>query len=90
MKEILIRNVDDEVHARLKEKAAREGKSLQAYLRDKLEEASAPSTEEFLATAKRIREAIGPVDTPVEEVIREVRDEREAHLAEVLGIPDER
>lgn len=82
MAEILIRNVDDAVHARLKEKAARKGKSLQAYLRDKLEEASAPSTEEFLAEAARIRQSIKlPADAPpLDQVLRESREELEGRL----------
>ena len=89
MAQILIRNLSDDVHARLKEKAAREGKSLQRYVQTMLEEASRSSAEDFLAAAARLRASIKmpPDAPPVDEVIGQMREERDAQLAEALQMP---
>ena len=55
MGQVLIRQIPDETVARLKEKAARHGRSLEAELRVILEHAVAEPKEEIL----RLREALG-------------------------------
>lgn len=55
MGQILIRNIDDAVHRRLKAKAVEKGVSLEAYVRGLLHEETKPSKEEFLARAAEIR-----------------------------------
>ncbi len=55
MGQVLIRQIPDETVARLKAKAARHGRSLEAELRAILEHAVAEPKEEIL----RLREALG-------------------------------
>lgn len=55
MGQILIRNVDDEVHARLKAQAADADKSLEQYVRDVLAREVQPTKEKLLAKAQEIR-----------------------------------
>lgn len=57
MSQILIRNLDDAVHQKLKAKAAANGQSLEAYLRALLSETAGPTKAEILAGAKAIRNA---------------------------------
>jgi len=56
MGQILVRNLDDRVVARLKARAARDKTSLEQTVRQILEEASMPSKDEILAEIDRIRE----------------------------------
>jgi plasmid stability protein len=54
MPNVLIRNVPDDVHARLRERAARSGRSLQEFLRREVERLSTePSLEEIFEEARR-------------------------------------
>ena len=81
MKQVLIRNIDDDVLERLKRRAAGEQKSLEQCLRDVLADAARPSREELLADVERIRTAIasrniGKTYPSAEELIREDRDSR--------------
>ena len=77
MANVTIRNLDDNVVAELKEKAARSGRSLEAELREILKRAASRKTRaEFLAEADRIA-AMTPKDvrqTDSAELIREDRD----------------
>lgn len=77
-KNLSVRNLDDELVARLKRRAARHGQSAEAEIRDILRQALAgegdASFEELAAelralTAKRHQ-------TPSEQLLREGRDER--------------
>jgi antitoxin FitA len=74
--QILVRNLDDKVIARLKAQAGRAGKSLEQSVRDILSEAARPGREEVLAEMDRIRERIGPVGVDMTDWIREDRDSR--------------
>ena len=81
MGQVLIRNIDDHVLQRLKQRAAVERKSLEQCLREVLADAAKPSREELLADLARIR-AMTPPRKPgvtyptAEELIREDRDSR--------------
>ena len=79
MAQVLVRNLDDAVVERLKARAAAKQRSLEAELREILEEAARPDRDAALA---RLRAAIErtPAWTPGEptavDLIREDRDSR--------------
>ena len=79
MGQVVIRNIDDEVLERLKQRAAAQHKSLEQSLREVLAEAAKPSRAELLVELDRIR-AMTPPRKPgvkyptAEELIREDRD----------------
>ncbi len=75
MAEILIRGLDDEIVQRLKKRAARNNRSLQAELREVIERGAAFDVIESRALAARIREKLsGRVHSDSTELIREDRD----------------
>lgn len=81
MGQVLIRNLDDGVIERLKQRAAAEDKSLEQSLREVLTEAAKPGRAELIADLERIRAMTPPPKTGVtyptaEELIREGRDTR--------------
>jgi len=76
MGQIIVRNLDDQVIARLKERARLSNQSLEHTVRTILFEAAKPSREEVLAEMDRIRERIGPVSLDATDLIRADRDSR--------------
>jgi len=82
MADIVLRNLDDELKQRLRERAARHGRSMSAELRAIVAEAlvqpePADPIEEFKRLAARVRAlSAGRPQTPSEELLRESRDER--------------
>jgi len=77
MANLTIRNLDDSVVIRLKEKAAQSGRSLEAELREILKQAATRRTREnLLAAADRIAAMTpkGVKQTDSAELIREDRD----------------
>jgi plasmid stability protein len=79
MGQILVRNLDEAVIERLKEKARRENTSLEQTVRNVLTEAAKPSRAEAIEAARRIRERIGPVSLDSTVLIREDRDNGEPY-----------
>jgi plasmid stability protein len=77
-KSMVVRNIDDEVYARLRQRAARHGRSLEAEVRDILKlTAAAESGGDFWDRAARLRESTrARAQTPAELLLREDRDER--------------
>jgi plasmid stability protein len=76
---IQVRNVPDKIHRKLKERAAKEGKSLSAYLLERIErEAEAPTMEEIV---ERLA-ALPPVHTRLSsaQIIRQERAKRDRQL----------
>ena len=76
---IQIRNVPEELHRKLKARAAQAGKSLSDYLLEQIRrEAERPTMEELIARL----EALPPVKTRLSsaEVIRQERQKRARHL----------
>ena len=72
MKMIQIRNVPDEVHSALKQRAAREGTTMSDLLLDELPRlANRPSTEDLM---KRIRSRTPVGGPPVADIIRGERN----------------
>jgi antitoxin FitA len=76
MKQILVRNLDDSLIERLKERARKADKSLEHSVREILTAAAKPSREEILAEIDRLREEAGPVTLDATDLIREDRDSR--------------
>jgi plasmid stability protein len=60
MRQVLIRNVDDNVLRTLKDRASAQGKSLEQLLRDILSDAAEPNAARRLALADRIRSLTPP------------------------------
>ncbi len=73
-----VRNLEDEVVARLKRRAARNGRSAEAEHREILRQALRTETEPtFEEQAAKLRaETAGRMHTPSEVLLRESRDER--------------
>lgn len=74
MGQVIIRNLDDTVLARLKEKAERAGRPLEQTLREILADAARPSKEEVLAQLDAIRSRSAPTTLDATALIREDRD----------------
>lgn len=79
---IQIRNVPDDVHKRLKEKAASQGQSLSDYLNNVLSRDAKFKT--WAEVAETLRK-LPPVHLkePAADLIRRQRDERAAYLSEL-------
>lgn len=91
MPNILIRNVPEQVHARLTGRAEAAGVSLQQYVLDMLSEAMAEMTTreavEMMranAAARAARGEKGPTREQVLHALHEGREERTRHLLEVI------
>jgi plasmid stability protein len=81
MGQVVIRNIDDLVLERLKERAAAERKSLEQSLREILTRAARPTRAELLAEVDRIRAMTPPRRRgkrypTAEQLVRESRDSR--------------
>jgi hypothetical protein len=77
--DILVRNIDEQVARRLKQKAAAKGTSLNEFAREALAAAAKPDRAELIEKSRRIR-AMSPysdVDSTV--LIREDRDNDEPY-----------
>ena len=75
MGQVLVRDLPDEVVERLKAKATAEGRSLEAYLRRVLEDASALDRDEFIALADAVAATTrGRPQTDATDLIRRWRD----------------
>lgn len=79
MVDILVRNVDQAIADRLKQKAKAEGKSVGDIAREALTAAAKPSKEEIWAEADRLRAKIGKVSGDSTADIRELRDNKERY-----------
>lgn len=77
MGQILVRNLDDDVIERLKDRARLANLSLEQQVRDILREAAKPSRQALLEEMDRIRAATrGRVTIDSTQMIREERDRR--------------
>ena len=75
MSQLLVRKVDEDLVARLKQRAARAGRSAEAEHRLILEQALRPGKPSFAERARRHREALcGRVHSDSTDLIREDRD----------------
>ncbi|MBK1657834.1 FitA-like ribbon-helix-helix domain-containing protein [Paracraurococcus ruber] len=79
MAQVLVRNLDDAVVERLKARAAKAGRSLEAELREIVTAAARPSREEVFARLDAIRarsRLLAPGEPTAAAMIREDRDSR--------------
>ena len=77
MAQLLVRGVPQDVVDALKRRAMRHGRSMAAEHRVILEEALRPGRDGFWERAAKLREETrGRILTPLEELIRQDRDER--------------
>ncbi len=77
MAQLLVRNLDDALIARLRARAARNGRSVEAEHREILRAALAAREDDFWELARRLREETAGRDlTPSEVLLREDRDTR--------------
>ena len=75
MSQLLVRKVDEDLVARLKQRAARAGRSAEAEHRLILEQALRPGKPSFAERARRHREALrGRIHSDSTDLIREDRD----------------
>lgn len=79
MASMVIRNIPDDLMARVKEAAKREGKSAEQIAREALAEKMKPSREEIIRRMDEIRARSKPVDAEtMVRIMREAREERDA------------
>jgi plasmid stability protein len=78
MASMVIRNIPDDVLARLKEKARSEGKSTEQMAREALIEKAKPSREQLIAEMDAIRATSKP--SSGQEIIDAIRDDRDHDL----------
>jgi plasmid stability protein len=79
MKQMLVRNIDDEIAERFKAKAQEEGKSAEQVLRDLIAQYAGPTREQVVAEIDALRKRIGPVSGDSADLIREDRDNDEPY-----------
>jgi len=76
MAQLTVRNVDDDIALRLKERARRAGRSAEAEHRLILEEAlRKTAAEDFMAKARAMRVRLPEGSPSTTEILRELRDE---------------
>ena len=93
MAQVLIRNLDEQLVAQLKEKAEKAGLSLEAYLRNTLAGEVAPSRAEVWAEIEALRKTVRPPSggEPLsDEVLREQREDRALEQAKLHGLLNDR
>jgi plasmid stability protein len=79
MGQIIVRNLDDEVIARLKAKAEAANLSLEQSVRNILQAAAGPSRQELWLEIDRIRAMSPPSDIDSTALVREDRDNDEPY-----------
>jgi plasmid stability protein len=82
MGSMVIRNIPDEVLARLKERARIAGKSTEQLAREALAEKAKPSREEIIGRMEAIRASAKRVSG--QQIIDEIRSDRENNLGKDL------
>lgn len=76
MGQVIVRNLDDEVVRKLKQRAADQNKSLEQFLRDSLGELVRPDKETLIEQLEEIRRRGKPAHIDAAELIRMDRDTR--------------
>ena len=76
MAQVIVRNLDEQIVAALKQKAKRHGRSLEQELREILAGAAKPSRADALSLADEIRASAPRQRTDSTDLIREGRDGR--------------
>lgn len=77
MATIQIRDVPEDAYETIRRRARREGKSIQAYMRERIIEfAEEPTKEEALRVIEASLDEWGPAGTSSEELVRDTHAER--------------
>ena len=76
MGQVIVRNLDDEVVRKLKQRAADQNKSLEQFLRDSLGELVRPDKGALIEQLEQIRRRGKPAHIDAAELIRQDRDTR--------------
>jgi len=84
MAQVLVRNLPDDVVARLKAKAAERNTSLEQYLRDLIERDAASARDERIERLRAFRESQPRIEGDLGELVRQGREEREADIERAL------
>jgi len=77
VKDVLIRDLDEDVLERLKRRAERHGRSLQAELKRIVEGSARVDEEDFWASIDELRESLDAAGGSFEDSARLVREDRE-------------
>lgn len=77
MAQVLVRNLNDRVVARLKKRAKTRGRSLQAEVKTILEEAAKDVPEDFWKEADRIRKQLGHSGRKFSDSAALIREDRD-------------
>jgi len=77
MAQVLVRNLNDKVVARLKKRAKNRGRSLQAEVKTILEEAAKDVPEDFWKEADRIRKQLGRSGRKFSDSAAFIREDRD-------------
>jgi plasmid stability protein len=89
MSAIQIKNVPPELHARLRERARREGRNLSEYALDALErDLAVPTTREWLERLRQDEPVRGIASEDIVSLIHEGRDERDEQILRALSDRD--
>lgn len=77
MKDVLIRDLDEDVLKRLKRRAERHGRSLQAELKRIVEGSARVDEEDFWTSIDELRESLAASGESFEDSVRLMREDRE-------------
>jgi plasmid stability protein len=91
MAQVLIRNLDEDVVARLKRNAEAAGLSLEAYLRKLVTDLAGPSRAQVIDQIDALRKTVrppAPGEPLAEDIVREMRDERAREIARRAGLEE--
>lgn len=89
MSAIQVKNFPEDLHARLRERAARQGRSVSGYVTDVLErDLTRPTTREWLDSLKEDEPVSGITSEEVVNLIREGRAERDEQILRALADRD--
>jgi plasmid stability protein len=89
MSAIQVKNVPPELHARLRERARREGRNLSDYVLQALErDLSVPSTREWLERLSEDEPVRGITSEEIADSIRKGRAERDEQILRALSSGD--
>lgn len=84
MPDFLLRDLPEDLMEKLKARASRNGRSLQAEIRDTLEQSVPMSREEWFEAAAALRARCRPSKVSARELIEEGHRERDARIDAIL------
>jgi antitoxin FitA len=89
MSAIQVKNFPEDLHAKLRERAARQGRSVSAYVRDVLErDLARPTTREWLDSLKEDEPVSGIASEEIVSLIHQGRAERDEQILRAIADRD--